>query len=181
MKQLFILLVFVIADASLYAQETPPSVPPVKIPVKIKTPILPQQPLRTIGNPKELPSGPQQFPFMLKAHTWSLSRWWITGSIGHSVTDPSFKFIDGGAVSCHLSTPEAITSLQSGTYTIHGNNVTIILKKDANVVMTCNLLYDVVSKTLTGSYSLQVLPITNPPSGYTPCTVTGDMKLEIKL
>ncbi|MGC4099997.1 MAG: hypothetical protein QM738_01520 [Ferruginibacter sp.] len=46
--------------------------------------------------------------------------------------------------------------------------------------MTCNLLYNSTNQILTGTYSLVVLPIANPPAGYTAGTVTGDMKLELK-
>lgn len=46
--------------------------------------------------------------------------------------------------------------------------------------MNCNLIYNSSNKTLTGTYTLQVLPVTNAPTGYIAGTVTGDMKLEIK-
>lgn len=46
--------------------------------------------------------------------------------------------------------------------------------------MNGSLIYNNNSKTLTGTYTLQVLPVANAPMGYTPGTITGDMKLEIK-
>ncbi len=177
MKKIFFSLAFAIATISLYAQEAPPQVPPIKEPIKIKPPTLPQQNVKPIGKPIELPG---QFPFILTSKTWNLIRWWITGSVGHSISNPTFKFLAGNTVSCHLSTPEAKTSLDAGTYSVRGNNVTIRLKKDPNVTMICNLVYNSTNKTLSGTYSLEVLPISNPPTGYTPGTVTGDMKLEIK-
>lgn len=179
MKKVILFFAFAVLGVSLYAQEAPPQIPPVKQPMKIKTPTLPPQPLKVTGDPKELPVKPNTLAFMLTSHTWKLTRWWITGNVGHSVTDPAFKFITASTISCNLSTPEAKTSLQSGTYNLNGNTVTIILKKDAYVTMTCNLLYNSSNQTLTGAYSLEVLPITNPPAGYTPGTVTGDMKLEL--
>jgi hypothetical protein len=180
MKKIFISLAFAVTAISLYAQEAPPQVPPIKQPIKIKPPTLPQQPVKIIGNPNDLPPRPDQLTFILTSHTWNLIRWWITPDAGHSIADPAFKFLTGSSISCNLLTPEAKTSLQSGTYRINGNNVSILLKKDANVTMECSLVYNSTSKTLTGTYSLQVLPIANPPAGYTPGTVTGDMKLEMK-
>ncbi len=180
MKNIFLTLILAVTIVSLYAQESPPQVPPVKVPVNIKTPTLPQQPVKIIGDPKKLPTRPDQLPFALTSHTWNLIRWWITGSVGHSITDVSFKFLSGNNISCNLTTPEAKTALQSGTYSIHGNNVTIVLKKDPDVTMTCDLIYNSAGKTLNGTYSLVVLPTANPPAGYTAGTVTGDMKLEIK-
>lgn len=176
MKKIFFSLALAIATVSLYAQEVPPQVPPIKEPLKIKPPTLPQQNVKPIGR---LPI-PGQFPFILTSNTWNLTRWWITGSVGHSINDPAFKFLADNNVSCHLTTPEAKTTLDAGTYSVHGDNVTIRLKKDPNVTMICNLVYNSTNKTLNGTYTLEVLPIANPPAGYTPGTVTGDMKLEIK-
>lgn len=177
---MFILsLMMIIVSAN--AQEGAPKVPPQKNVINPKLPQLPQQPkMVPLGSPAELPGRPNPVLASLTTHTWQLIRWWITGNTGHSVTDVAFKFLAGGTVSCNLSTPEAKTSLQTGTYTINGNNVSIVLKKDANVSMNCSLVYNSTDKTLTGSYTLQVLPIANPPAGYTPGTVTGDMKLTIK-
>jgi len=166
---------------SAHAQEAPPQVPPKKNMMVTKLPTLPQQPVKLpFGTPTELPGRPNPVLASLTIHNWQLIRWWTTGNIGHSVTDVAFKFNAGGTVSCNLNTPEAKTSLQSGTYTINGNNVSISLKKDANVLMNCSLVYNSNAKTLTGTYSLQVLPIVNPPVGYIVGTVTGDMILEIK-
>ena len=176
MKKIIILSALALTTLSLLAQEAPPQVPPIKQPIKIKTPILPQQ----IVKPIKLPPKPQEFPFVLTSNTWNLIRWWTTGSVGHSISDPAFKFLAGNNVSCHLSTPEAKTTLDAGTYSVHGDNVTIRLKKDPNVTMICNLVYNSTDKTLTGTYNLEVLPIANPPAGYTAGSVTGDMKLEIK-
>ncbi|MGC4099996.1 hypothetical protein [Ferruginibacter sp.] len=118
-----ILLVF--TSGILHAQEP---LPPVKQPINIKTPTLPAK-----GNidPKELPTKPNTLAFMLTSHTWSFIRWWVTGSVGHSITDPAFKFLSGNVINCSLTTPEAKIALQSGTYSINGNNVTIILKKES--------------------------------------------------
>lgn len=177
---MFILsLMTIIVSAN--AQEGAPKVPPQKNVINPKLPQLPQQPKRSpLGSPTELPGRPNPVLASLTTHNWQLIRWWITGNIGHSVTDISFKFLADGTVSCNLSTPEAKTSLQFGTYSISGNNVNVVLKKDANVSMNCNLVYNTIDKTLTGSYTLQVLPIANPPSGYTSGTVTGDMKLQVR-
>ena len=180
MKKIILSLSFIVTIFSSHAQEAPPQVPPIKQPINIKTPTLPQQPIRITGTTIPIPPKPNTLAFMLTSHTWSLTRWWVTPTAGHSITDIAFKFISGNTISCHLTTPEANTVLQSGTYSINGNNVTVILKKDANVTMNCNLTYNSSNQTLTGTYNLEVLPIANPPAGYTPGTVTGDMKLEIK-
>lgn len=180
MKKIILSLSFIVTIVSSHAQKAPPQIQPVKQPINIKTPTLPQQPIKITGTTIPIPTKPNTLAFMLTSHTWSLIRWWVTPTAGHSITDPSFKFNNNGTISCNLTTPEAKTSLQSGAYSITGNNVTIVLKKDANVTMTCNLSYNGSNQTLTGTYSLEVLPIANPPAGYTPGIVTGDMKLEIK-
>lgn len=164
----------------LYAQETPAKVPPVKNSLDVKTPKLPQQPLKITAASKDTLPLVNLEALMLTSHSWHLIRWWITPDAGHSIADPSFKFKTGGIISCNLSTPEAVTFLQSGSYTMRQNNVNIVLKKDASVTMNCTLVYNSADKSLSGTYILQVLPIPNPPSGYTPGTVTGDMKLTIK-
>lgn len=180
MKKMMLSLSLIVTIIAAHAQEAPPQVPPVKQPINIKTPTLPQQPIKTTGTTIPIPPKPNTLAFMLTSHTWNMIRWWVTPTAGHSIADPAFKFLAGNTVSCNLTTPEAKTVLQSGTYSISGNNVTVILKKDANVTMTCTLLYNSSNQTLTGTYILQVLPLANPPAGYTPGTVTGDMKLEIK-
>lgn len=181
MKQIILLLSLAVIIISANAQEAPPQVPPKKNMMITKLPTLPQQPVKLpLGTPTELPGRPNPVLASLIAHNWQLIRWWTTGNIGHSVTDVAFKFNAGGTVSCNLNTPEAKTSLQSGTYSINGNNVSISLKKDANVLMNCSLVYNSNAKTLTGTYNLQVLPIANPPVGYAPGMVTGNMKLEIQ-
>jgi len=181
MKKIILLLSLAVTIIAANAQEAPPKVPPVKNVINAKLPTLPQQPVKApLGRPVELPGRLAPVKAFLTTHNWQLIRWWVTSNAGHSVTDPSFKFLSNGTVSCSLTTPEAVTRLESGTYTLHGNDVSIILKKDANVTMTCNLIYNNSNKILTGTYTLQVLPIANAPAGYTPGTVTGDMKLEIK-
>jgi hypothetical protein len=176
MKKIILSLSFILTILSLYAQEAPPQVPPIKEPIKVKLPTLPQQPIKNIP----LPPKPNTLAFMLTSHSWNLIRWWVTPTAGHSISDASFKFNTDGTTSCNLTTPEAKTVLQSGTYRITDNSVSIILKKDANVTMTCSLIYNGSNQTLTGPYNLEVLPIANPPAGYTAGTVTGDMKLELK-
>jgi hypothetical protein len=180
MGKIILFLAFAVTAMSLYAQETPPQVPPVKQPIKIKAPILPSRPVKINGDPEELPVKPNTLAFILTSHTWNLTRWWIIGNAGHSIADPAFKFLTGNTINCNLTTPEAKTSLQSGTYRINGNNVSITLKKGTNVTMDCNLIYNGSNQTLTGTYRLEVLPVANPPAGYAPGTVTGDMKLELK-
>lgn len=160
----------------LHAQPPSASVPPVKNSLNVKKPKLP---VKITGIAKDTLALPNQEAFILTSHPWHLIRWWITPESGHSIADLSFKFKTGGTISCNLSTPEAVTFLQSGSYIMRGNNVNIVLKKDANVTMNCSLVYNSTDKTLTGTYILQVLSIPNPPVGYTPGTVTGDMKLTI--
>jgi hypothetical protein len=180
MKKNILLLSLVVTIFAANAQEAPPKVPAIKNVIEAKLPQLPQQPIEVPGGrPIKLPNGPDPIIASLTTHTWSLIRWWVTPHAGHSITDPSFKFLSNGTVSCNLTTPEAVTKLETGTYTVHGNNVNILLKKDTNVTMTCNLIYN-SSKTLTGTYILLVLAIPNQPAAYTPGTVTGEMKLEIK-
>lgn len=179
MKKIILLLSFAVTIIAANAQEAPPKVPPIKNVIDAKLPTLPQQPVKLpLGT--MLPTLANHETAKFTIPNWQLIRWWVTPSAGHSITDPSFKFLSNGTVSCSLTTPEAVTRLESGTYTIHGNNVTIILKKDANVTMNCNLIYNNSNKTLTGTYTLQVLPVTNAPAGYTPGTVTGELNLEIK-
>ncbi len=181
MKKTFLLMAFVVTTVSLYAQEQAPQVPPPKNIVPTKLAKLPQQPIKLPGGkPIDLPPRPDPVIASLTIHTWHLIRWWTTGNIGHSSDDVSFKFLANGVISCNMWVADANQRLESGTYSVNGNNVTITLKKDANIIMTCNCVYNSSSKILTGTYSLQVLPITNPPVGYTPGTVTGDVKLEIK-
>ncbi|WP_379091543.1 hypothetical protein [Pedobacter sp. UC225_65] len=181
MKKIILLLSLVVSTIFANAQEAPPRVPPVKNVIDAKLPQLPPQPVKfPIGDPMPLPNRPNPIIVRLTTHTWKLIRWWVTGNIGHSTTDIAFKFLANGKISCSLWTPEAMLSLQSGTYAIDGNNVTISLKKDANVSMDCNLVYTNNNNILTGTYTLQVLPIANAPTGYTPGTVTGELKLEIK-
>lgn len=181
MKKIILLLSLVIITITANAQETPPKVPPIKNVIDTKLSQLPQQPIEVPeGRPIKLPSKPDPIVVSLTTHNWSLIRWWVTPTAGHSINDPTFKFLMGNAVSCNLLTPEAKTSLQTGTYTVNGNSVTILLKKDANVTMNCNLNYNGSNKTLTGTYVLQVSTIPNQPAGYAPGMVTGDMKLEIK-
>jgi hypothetical protein len=180
-KKIILLLSLAVTIIAANAQEAPPKVPPIKNVIDTKLPQLPQQPIEIPGGrPIKLPSKPDPITTSLTTHTWNLIRWWVTPNAGHSITDPSFKFLSNGTVSCSLTTPEAVTRLESGTYTVHGNNVTILLKKNTNVTMNCNLIYNNSNKTLTGTYTLQVLPVTNAPAGYTPGTVTGELKLEIK-
>ncbi len=181
MKKAFLVIAFAVTAVSLYAQEQAPQLPPPKNSIDLKLKKLPQQPIAIPGGkPIDLPGRPDPVIASLTTHTWHLTRWWTTGNIGHSTTDVSFKFLANGAISCNLWVADANQRLQAGTYSVSGNNVTITLKKDANIIMTCNCVYNSSSKLLTGTYSLQVLPITNPPAGYIPGTVTGDIKLEIK-
>lgn len=163
----------------LHAQEVPPQIPPPKNMIDVKGPKLPPQPVKLIGNQIDLPPLPNTAAAILTLHSWKLIRWWTDPNAGHSVTDANFRFMTGGTVSCNLLTPEAKTSLQSGTYSVRNNNITIVLKKDANVIMNCTLVYNSSAKNLTGTYTLQVLPVSNPPAGYTPGTVNGDMKIEM--
>jgi hypothetical protein len=176
MKKNIFLLSLVVTVISSNAQEAPPQIRPQKNVIPTTLPQLPKQPIKLPIGGTNLPSLADKFTM----NNWQLIRWWVTGNIAHSIADPFFKFLKNGIVSCSLTTPEAATKLESGTYTIHGNNVTILLKKDTNVTMNCDLVYNNSSKIFTGTYTLQVLPIANTPTGYTPGTVTGDMKLEIK-
>lgn len=179
MKRIILLLSLAVSIIAANAQEAPPKVPPIKNVIDTKLPQLPQQPIKLpLG--KELPAMANRETAKFTMHNWQLIRWWVTSNAGHSITDPSFKFLSNGTVSCNLTTPEAVTKLETGTYSVHGNSVTILLKKDANVTMTCNLSYNSSNKTLTGVYVLQVLAIPNQPAAYIPGTVTGEMKLEIK-
>jgi hypothetical protein len=181
MKKIILLLSLAIIIIAANAQEAPPKVPPIKNVIDAKLLQLPQQPIAIPGGkPIKLPGKPDPIIASLTTHTWNLIRWWVTPNAGHSTTDPSFKFLSNGTVSCNLTTPEAVTKLETGTYTVHGNSVAILLKKDANLTMTCDLSYNSSNKTLTGTYVLQVLAIPNQPAAYVPGTVTGDMKLEIK-
>lgn len=181
MKKIILLLSLAVSIVVAHAQEAPPKVPPLKNVIDTKLPQLPQQPIAVPGGkPIQLPDKPDPVIAYLTTHTWSLIRWWVTSNVGHSVTDPSFKLLSNGTVSCNLTTPEAKTSLQTGTYTVNGNQVTILLKKDTNVTMTCSLSFNRSDKTLTGTYTLQVAAIPNQPAGYTPGTVTGAIKLEVK-
>lgn len=181
MKRIILLLSLAVSIIAVNAQEAPPKVPPIKNVIDTKLPQLPQEPKKMpLGTAKELAIPADRETAKFTMYNWQLIRWWVTSNAGHSITDPSFKFLSNGTVSCSLATPEAVTKLETGIYTVHGNSVTIILKKDANVTMTCNFSYNSSNKTLTGTYTLQVLPIANAPTGYTPGTVTGEMKLEIK-
>lgn len=165
MKKIILLLSLAVTLIAAKAQEAPPRVPPIKNVIDAKLPQLPQQPIEVPGGrPIKLPNRPDPITASLTTHTWSLIRWWVTPNAGHSITDPSFKFLSNGTVSCNLTTHEAVTKLETGTYTVHGNNVTILLKKDASLTMTCNLIYNSSSKTLTGTYVLQVLAIPNQTS-----------------
>lgn len=179
MKKAIFFLFTAISLAATAQESRPPIVPPKNV-IDIKKPQLPQNPVIK-GTPIEIqPTIPKggAVAFALTSHSWTLTRWWVTQNAGHSITAPAFSFLVNGVVQCRLTTPEAKTVLESGTYTINGNNIRVILKKDTNVTMDCNLVYDAAAKKLTGTYSLQVLPIANPPAGYTPGTVTGDMALQ---
>jgi len=164
MKKIILLLSLAVTIIAANAQEAPPKVPSVKNVIDAKLPTLPQQPIKLpLGT--ELPTLANRETAKFTMHNWQLIRWWVTPNAGHSITDSFFKFLSNGLISCSLTTPEAVTTLESGTYTVHGNNVTIVLKKSTNVTMNCNLIYNSSNKTLTGTYTLQVLPITNAPTG----------------
>lgn len=161
---------------NLHAQETPTKVPPVKTMLKTELPQLPKQ----LPNIKVTPIGIPTFTNILTRKTWNLTRWWTDAIRGYSISDPGFKFLADGTVSCNLWVPEAIDRFTSGTYSIisrNGNNINLVLKKGTNITMNCALNYNSTDGTLTGTYTLQVLPVTNPPANYKPGTVTGDMKL----
>ncbi|MEE1945260.1 hypothetical protein VRU48_09080 [Pedobacter sp. KR3-3] len=178
MKKIIFLLSLALSIVVAEAQEAPPQVPPKKNVIDAKLPQLPTK--LPLGTVKELPTLADRETAKFTLYTWKLTRMWVTGNIGHSVSDVAFKFLVGGQVSCSLWTPEAMTSLQAGSYRINGNNLSIVLKKDANVTMTCSLIYNSSNKTLTGTYVLQVLPIANQPTAYMPGTVNGEIRLEIK-
>jgi hypothetical protein len=74
--------------------------------------------------------------------------------------------------------PDAKASLTTGTYSIRGNNINLTLKKDNNTTLTANLVYNAADNTLTGTYALLVSAIANAPAGYTPGTISGDIKFE---
>lgn len=178
MKRLFFFLLIAGTAGSAFAQEGIPQVPPPKNVMKIKKPTDPV-PTRPIAKPVELQI-PNNVAFVLTSNNWNLTRWWTTGNIGHSTTCPGFKFTTSNTIVCNCYIPDARAFIQAGTYSINGNDVRVTLKKDNTISFIFNLVYNSTNKTLTGTYTLQVFAVPDPPQGYMPGSVTGDIKLEIQ-
>src|SRR6218665_1407873 len=168
MTKLFALILLSVTTTVVNAQETRPQVPPPKNVLNVNKPQLPQQ----LVKPIPIPANLDPVASVLTSNTWNLTRWWITGNVGHSDGGPGFKFNTNGTVSCNFWIADAKGRFESGTYTRRDNNIIIQLKKGSNMLMDCNLVYNQTDKTITGSYTLQILPITNTPPGYTPPTIT---------
>ncbi len=175
MKALFSLLLVTMIVTVGHAQEGRPVVPPPKNTIPTKRPTLPP----ATNKPIE-PILINSLPNVLIANSWNLTRWWTTGNIGHSTSCPGFKFLAGGVINCNCYVADAKAFMQNGVYSIRGNNVSITVKKDNNIVFSCSLVYNSANRTLTGTYTLQVFAIPDPPQGYMPGATSGDMKLEIQ-
>lgn len=91
-------------------------------------------------------------------YKWKATRWFENTMWKGEISTPDFTFHGNGTVSCSSAIMNlGGTQLLSGTYTVSGNNVTIIIKQDTTAILTGNLVYDDSTKKLNGSYRLQVL------------------------
>lgn len=91
-------------------------------------------------------------------YKWKATRWFENAVWKGELSAPDFTFTGNGTVSCSSSILNAGGNQPvSGTYTVSGNNVTIVIKQDTSAILTGTLVYDTNSKKLTGSYNLQIL------------------------
>lgn len=177
-KQLMIFFCLLITIVGI-SQEAPPQVPPIKNKLIIKkTPLPPNNniPTKPIGNIPVIIWDSKAVDAALQKHSWNLTRWWTT-TVGHSDGDPTFKFIQNGNINCSYWIGDAGNRFESGTYSVTGKNVHVVLTKDNIMKLTCNLVYDTDNDKLTGTYTLEIFSITNPPANYKPGVTTGNMQL----
>ena len=91
-------------------------------------------------------------------YKWKATRWFENAMWKGEISAPDFTFNGNGTVSCSCSIiSEGGAQLLSGTYTVNGNNVTIIIKQDTSAILTSNLVYDNSTQKLNGSFNLQIL------------------------
>lgn len=91
-------------------------------------------------------------------YKWKASRWLENSFWKGVISAPDFTFHSNGTVSCSSSIISAGgNQLLSGTYTVNGNNVTIIIKQDTTSILTSVLAYDNSTKKLDGTFDLQIL------------------------
>lgn len=177
MKKVLLIIAIATTSVTACAQESAPQVPPPKNVMDIKKLQLPNSVIN-----KDLPKVKLPVPgttaAVLTGQTWKFNRWWVTANIGHSYFGYDFKFLNGGTINCSYYVPDAKASLTTGTYSVRGNNINLKLKKDSTVTLTANLVYNAADNTLTGNYNLQVAAVANAPAGYTPGTISGDIKFE---
>ncbi|MGC4100002.1 hypothetical protein [Ferruginibacter sp.] len=117
------------------------------------------------GNNQKIPiaaSIKQALPTTVKEnlvlYKWKATRWMENALWKGELSAPNLTFNGNGTVSCGSSIfSSGDNQLVNGTYTVNGNNVIIVLKKDTSAILTGNLVYDSNSKKCNGSYNLQVL------------------------
>jgi len=180
MKKRLILFSCILISMAGLSQEEPPKVPPIKNNVIIKNLPLPPNkniPTKPVGNIPVVIWDSRAVSAALQKHSWNLTRWWITNTAGHSDGDPGFMF-EQSSVSCSYWISDAFNRFTSGTYSITGKNVQVVLTKNDIMKLTCNLVYDTNNDKLTGTYKLEIFSITNPPANYKPGVTTGEMKLD---
>ena len=94
----------------------------------------------------------------LIVYKWIATRWLENAMWKGEISAPDFKFNGNGTMSCSSSIIiKDGNQLLSGTYTVSGNNVTIVIKQDTIAALTCNLIYDHNSKKLSGTYRYDIL------------------------
>gem|GEM_PF-3467250 len=174
MKSIFFFAISFCYSSLLMAQVKPATTPVLK-----RTQIAKAD--TNIAHTRQVPAGsaiklvtPVTLTENLLFHQWKGSRW-VTNAFYSGYLHADFKFNSDGTVSCIGSIiPSANNQLLKGTYTVNGNDVIIIIKKDTSETLTCRLVYDKAAKKLNGDYVYQVL------YGYAAGNIAqAEMKLEI--